>query len=292
MISIDYIIDKKLDNIIYALEVFGYGVLPNTAQAVERSADAMVGIWSNIARGVFKHATGRYIHGIEKGKIYPYNNDKFQAAVINTVPYAKYLENGTRAYDLKNMLNTSSKVRVAKDGKRYLIIPFRHGVPGSVEFQPMREEIHKLAQRLSISQRVTKWAEPSQQGAKSYKEAQMFLAHGHPEGKTVERYGYKWGERLTKQMLIANNLVNMDKKSHWKSSKYEGMVRFPRDEGTPGSKYMTFRVMKEDKSGWIKPATPALHIAERAAKTGKFAIQRIIQQGFEEDIKVFIKMYL
>lgn len=278
MLNIDYIVDKSLNEIIYALEVFGGGALPNTAQAVQRSADMAVGIWSNIARGAFKHSTGAYLHAIEKGLIYPYNNDRFQAAVINRLPYAKYIENGTGQYDLKNMLKTSDKVRVSKkDGKRYLIIPFRHGAPGSVEFTPMPKAVHQGAVDLEISRKRGAYMAPSQQQ--------------NAAGVMVRRYLYRWGGRLSEQTLTQSGVMG-DKRQNWKSSKYEGMVRFPRDSGTPGGKYLTFRVMKEDEKGWIKPPVPGQHLAAKTQQAAKFVVSRAIRQGFEKDIETFTRMYL
>jgi len=280
-LNLDYVIDRRLNDIIYALEVFGSSTLPNTAQAVERSANVVVGVWSQIASGAFKHASGRYLHAIENGKIYPYNNDRFHSAVINNLPYAKYIENGSGSYDMKNILNTSNKVRVSKkDGKRYLIIPFRHGTPGSVEFNPMPKAVHQAAKEMTPSRRTAVFSEPSQQGAKSYKEAQLFLSQGHPQGKMVTRSSYQWGGRLSK-----NDVPGMNKNN-------EGMVRFPRDDSTVGTKYMTFRVMKEGSSGWIRPAMPGMHLANKAKNASSFVIQRIITEGFEADKKMFLEMYL
>jgi len=279
LLSIDYILDRKLHDIIYALEVFGSGTLPNTAQAVARAANEVVGVWTNTARGAFKRTTGGYALGIENGKIYPYNGDQFHSAVINTAVNAKSVEYGRTSSDVQKILSTSNKVRVSKDNRRYLIIPFRHGVPGSVEYKPMTKDVYKVAKEMTVSRKTGARIEPSQQGAKTFKEAQLQLSHGHPQGKTVKRYGYNWGGRLSKRMMIANDLAGKN---------YEGMVRFPRDSGV-GTKYMTFRVMKEGTTGWTYPG---LHIAEKAMQASKFVVQRIIRLGFEEDIKVFTKMYL
>lgn len=288
MFNIDYVLDSRLSDIIYALEVFGSGTLPNTAQAVARSADAVVNIWSGVAAGSFKHATGDYLHHIEKGKIYPFNNDRFQAAVINQSTHARSVEYGRTSADIQKMLSTSDKVRVSKkDGKRYLVVPLRHGIPGSVEYAPMPKEVYGVASGLTESRKTGSRIEPSQQGAKSYKEAQMYLIQGHPSGKTTQRFEYQWGGRLSKKMMVMSNIQDLGKSPQWKSSKFEGMVKFPRDQKS--SMYMTFRVIKEGTQGWTYPG---LHIAERAQKSSKFVVNRIIRQGFEEDIKAFTRMYV
>lgn len=288
MLSLDYVVDRRLNDIIYALEVFGGGSLPNTAKAVSQAADAVIGIWSNAARGEFRHTSGKYINAIEKGKIYPYNDDRFQSAVINRLPYAGYIEHGfSGSYDLKNMLETSSKVRISKKGKRYLIIPFRHGIPGTRELTAMPAEVYKAAKEINPSFRTGKYTEPSQQGARTYKEAQMFLQQGHPQGKKVERFSYKWGGRLTREAMA--NIIQ--KQPDIKTSRYEGMVRFPRDTGTTGTQYLTFRVMHEDSKGWIRPPRAGLHIAERARQMSIMEVNFIISKGFEADKKMFMSMY-
>lgn len=276
MLSLEYELDRKFDDIINALEVFGSGILPHTADSVNKAADSIVGIWSQIASGAFKHSTGLYIHEIERGKIYPFNGDRFHSAVINTVPHAKLLEHGYKSFDMKKMLRTSHQVRVSKKGKRYLIIPFRHKIAG------IPKEVYAEAKELGLSHRTDVYKEPSQQGAKSFKQARLQLVQGHPKGKFAYRFSYNWGGRL-KQGMVKGEMAK----------RYAGMVRFPREEWEKsGSQYLTFRVISEDSEGWIHPGMPPMKIAEKARNASKFYVQRIIQQGFEEDKKVFVRIYL
>lgn len=276
MLSVEYELDRKFDDIIHALEIFGGGILPHTAEAVDRAADSVVGIWSQVASGAFKHTTGLYIHGIERGKIYPFNGDKFHSAVINTLPHAKILEDGYGSFDMKKMLRTSHQVRISKKGKRYLIIPFRHGIGG------MPKKVYAEAKELTISHRTGIHREPSIQGAKSFKQARLQLIQGHPRGKFAYRFRSDWGGKL-KQGTVEGGTPK----------KYIGMVRFPREQWeTTGTKYLTFRVMSEDSEGWIHPGIPPMKIAQRSLNASKFPVQRLIQQGFEEDKKEFVRMYL
>jgi hypothetical protein len=60
----------------------------------------------------------------------------FSAVVSTDYKYADEIETGRPAKDLKQMLNTSPKVRRTKDGRRFLVIPMRHNTPGNGALAP------------------------------------------------------------------------------------------------------------------------------------------------------------
>ena len=111
-------------------------------RSVQAAGDYFVQKWIDTAQTKFKHSQGGYARGIVEGVNYPYNNNELEYNITHTSKIAVYLEKGTEPYDLKKMLYTSAKVRVSKDGKRYLIIPFRHGVPGTKMFAAMPKDIY------------------------------------------------------------------------------------------------------------------------------------------------------
>lgn len=276
MIAIDINVDDaKLTRLLNGLTDLGAksNVLPNVAKSVGEAAIAVQQRWRSIAAGSFHRSTGTYLRGIDEGYRYPYSNDPYRAAVINTVKHARYIEDGTSPHDLKSALHTSHQVRVSKDGKRYLIIPFRHGTPrmGAGEagagsqramLQSMPVSVYKQAKELAVSRRLKGYAEPS------------VLAGG----KKAYRGIYQWGERL-------KGMGNIDKRANWKSSPYEGMVRIPREEPmASGGIYMTFRVMHEDSSGWMHPGTPPMKLAEKTATEMKPVVMAMIKNGFEADL--------
>ena len=123
--------EQKLADVIFALEALGANRLPNTAQAVNQSTEAVQQRWIDNSKNAFKRPTGAYMAGIENGLNYPFDNDIYKGAVINTAPHASAIEHGQQPYDMKRALFTSPKVRISKKGKRYLIVPFRHGAPGA-----------------------------------------------------------------------------------------------------------------------------------------------------------------
>jgi hypothetical protein len=61
------------------------------------------------------------------------------------------LEEGFPARDLKQMLQTSSKTKVSKAGKKYLTIPMRHGTPGTTVLRPMPQATYDHAEQIAPS---------------------------------------------------------------------------------------------------------------------------------------------
>lgn len=147
------------------------------------------------------------------------------------------VEAGRPERDMKMMLRTSTKVRQTKAGKRYLIIPFRHNVPGSnAHAQSMPKEVYAAAKELTKSHVTGMGLRRS--------------ASGH----LVAQRTYLWGGKLPEGLAP---------KLQSKSDHYAGMVRMDTSSGKQkSSAYLTFRVMSEYSSGWIMPAKPGLFIVQ------------------------------
>lgn len=150
------------------------------------------------------------------------------------------------------MLNTSLKVRTSSKGKRYLIIPFRHGTPGNGAHAPaMPREIYDSARELAPSRIVGHGRRLSGTGAWDVNTKQP---------ATVRARKYAWGGRLAAE-------PEYKLRREHKTDPYAGMVRF--DAKPPGgqrySTYLTFRVMSEASRGWIVPAKPGLGLARAVA---------------------------
>lgn len=209
----------------------------------------------------------------------------FSALVWSDYKHAEEIEAGRPARDLKSMLNTSTKVRTTKDGRRFLVIPFRHGTPGNEAHGPaMPSAIYQAAKQLSASRVVGQSTRPSGEatalhpkfGMRPMKNQPQFLSNPKTRGAyLVPKHHYSWGDRLPAGMLGPN--------PQGKTDRYAGMVRF--DSRTPGGKrystYLTFRILMEGSSGWIVPAKPGLHIAERVAEEMK----PLAEQAFREAVK-------
>ncbi len=104
---------------------FDRATFPNLSNAVARIAQEAHARWTAYAAGaplpngqVINDRTGTYLKSIQMTM-----TGDFSALVYSNLPYAAAIESGSPARDMKTMLNSSFKVRVAKDGSRYLIIP-------------------------------------------------------------------------------------------------------------------------------------------------------------------------
>jgi hypothetical protein len=174
----------------------------------------------------------------------------------NPLPYADAIEKGTKARDMKLSLPGAEKARRAKDGTLYLIIPFRHSIPGAsaTGMRPMPKPIHQMAKKLAPSHIAGTRLEPSVT---------------HP-GKMVSRNVYKnaegestWGDKLTAAQLAKAG------HSFKTQSRYAGMYKFGKPGATTHNQFITFRVMSQKSKGWIVPARPGLWLA-RTAKEEAF----------------------
>jgi hypothetical protein len=169
-----------------------------------------------------------------------------KATVSTDYRLARQIEEGRPARDLKDMLNTSLKVRISKKGRRYLIIPFRHNTPGNTAHAPaMPEHVFTAAKALQHSRILGMGTRLSGTGAFNPKTRKAL---------TVPQANYAWGGRLPAGMMGPN--------AKGKTDRYAGMVRML-DTSTAGKKksvYLTFRIMAEGQSGWVVPAKPGLHL--------------------------------
>jgi hypothetical protein len=186
---------------------------------------------------------------------------EFSAEIVSDYKYVEDIESGRPAYDMKRMLWTSTKVRTGKKG-RYLIIPFRHNTPGhTAHAGDMTAEVYASARKLTPSRIVGGGMRLAANGVHDIKSRSPAF---------VPMRKYAWGDRLPAGLVP--KLA-----SHHKSDPTAGMVRMDTSSGKQkSSAYMTFRVMAEWSSGWIKPATPGLYIAKAVAES----LQRTADKDF------------
>lgn len=251
------------------------------ARAVQTAGNYFIAEWIKTAESKFRHSEGDYARGIQEGVFYPYHNNPLEFAIIHTDPKAVFLELGTAQYDMKQILQTSNKVRYTADGHRYLVIPFRHGNPKAKTINPMPENLYNSAKMLKPSFITGKKMEGIQQGAKDYADALIRKAT-NPE--KIPRNKYKWGGSLKEKELREIGGLTEDE-----IKRYSGMYRFEKNPnkvrkalsgvihllekvpviskfvnssqgGNQYSNYVTFRVMSELSDGWIRPARPGMYI--------------------------------
>jgi len=173
-----------------------------------------------------------------------FDPDGMGARIYSDDPMATPIETGIPARDMKRALDTSAKVRVAKNGKhpgqRYLIIPFRHNTPGNVAHaKAMPMAVYEQAKELTKSHVTGKVSARSGLNASSLRTKGPLM---------TMRNTYKWGGRLDGDDIPKN---------------LRGMVRFNTSSGgQKNSSFLTFRAMGEWSSGWIIPAQPGRYIVK------------------------------
>jgi len=210
----------------------------------------------------------------------------FSVEVSTEYAVADLIENGRPARDLKKMLDTSSKVRRTTDGRRFLVIPFRHNTPGhDAHATAMSPQAYAMARGLRMTTTTSDHvARPVGQVMVLNPRAGMHAApHQTPFLSSIKTRGpammhdgkaYAWGGRLTAKALRAAGFDEGDIR------KYAGMVRAKDSAGrNRSSGYLTFRVMIEGQSGWIVPAKPGLHLVENVANGMESRANEIISRA-------------
>lgn len=255
-------------------------VLPKIRQAVEAIANQAKFNWQ---RAVYDARLWSGEKTVYMASITMEMTGPFSAVVRSDYQYADEIDNGRPAKDLKKMLDTSSKVRRTKDGRRFLVIPMRQNTPGNDALAPsMPPEIGKLALNLSASNVTGSGTRPAGEiTIISRKSGMQASTHQTPylsdrkTGKThmVANNSYAWGQRMTPAMLHGQSKSDQ--------RKYAGMVRMK--EASGGSTYLTFRVMMEGSPGWIVPAKPGLHLVKKVVDELQPLADAALTEAFKRD---------
>lgn len=209
----------------------------------------------------------------------------FSAEIRATYRHAPAIETGRAERDLKKMLNTSLKVRRTEDGRRFLIIPFRHNTPGNEGTgKAMPFGVYQQARDMAKSLITGQGQRPAGQvmhlspktGMHASAKQTPFSSDPHTRSASmVPARDYQWGGALKRGDLAAHGKEVQ--------KKYAGMRRFEAGSGEEKrSSYVTFRVMMEGSSGWIVPAKPGLFLAKQVADR----LQPIAGEVFGEAVKL------
>lgn len=186
-----------------------------------------------------------------------YDLGAFDTVIGTDSPYMERIQEGQRAYDMKDTYPFGRKSRRTKDGRGYLIIPFRWGTPNknggarSHFRNVIPQELYKVV--------------------KKYK-ASVISGETHMEEnyarQLIERQEYFWGDRLKDE-----DAGNMN-----------GLVRMKNDDK---STYFTFRVISEKNSmngdKWWKKAVPPNDVTGALIHNNEKTIIELIEQGIRSD---------
>ena len=245
----EFSVKFDLSEVLASAQTIRINMLGDIATAVEGVATTGLERWqTNVMKApLWQGEKDAYVATIRAERV-----DDYHWEIRSNYRYVEDIESGRPPRDLKLMLNTSMKTRVSKDGRRYMIVPFRHNTPGYTAHAPaMPKDVYAQARKLEPSIITGHGHRVSGTGAYDIKTKQPFL---------VRQRQYQWGGRLGAD---PNRRMGRSK-----TDRYAGMVRFNTSSGKQSSSsYLTFRVMMEGSLGWIIPARPGLWIAKHVAES-------------------------
>ena len=266
-------------------------LFPSLAQAVRAVSEAAHARWQGYASGQLDlpggglmPRSGAYLRSIQLRQL-----GAFSAEVYSDLAYASVIEDGAPARDLKRILGSSLKVRIAKHGphagQRYLIIPFRHFAEGSVAAKGggMPESVQHWWRDQTPSRVTGQGWRSSGTGAVGFRDGGGESWRSR-RGATLEvpSRTYSWGERLDKDTLASLGVTGPAAK------RMEGMVNFRKAAARGAaahSQHMTFRVMGEWSKGWQAPARPGLHPARTTAQAIQPDAERAFAAAVARDLR-------
>ena len=285
-----------MNDIKYSIS-FDLGNVPGIANVINGQ---LMPLLSKAVNGVGSATAAKWKEHVYKAKLWSGEKDAYADSITwnfapgslsgfveATYKHAEEIETGRPARDLKKMLNTSLKVRRTESGKRVLVIPIRHNVPGNnAHAKAMPANVHAIASQMAKSSVTGTGQRPVGEvtrmspkiGMQASPNQSPYLSS--PKTKQhamIARMSYAWGDRLSKAALQQAGASKAE------ARRYAGMVRM--DTSTPGgaksSAYMTFRVMMEGSSGWIIPAQPGQYLAKKTID----AVAPVAERVFAEAVK-------
>lgn len=249
-------------------------LFPNQLEAIKTLALAAQKRWINYASGM-PLPDGRTIRrwtGTYAASIHIEHDGELRYTIYSDDPKADIIERGSDAWDMRKLLWTSHKTRINAAGKRYLILPFRHGTPGTtVVGQYANREMPVPVHQWWLARDRDTWTsvvtstftEPSVQD---------------PNVRVLRRR-YAWGDRLT-----AGDVAELGLDPEREGRNLVGMVRFDAPQGRHGE-YVTFRTMGEDGDGWQQPARDGKYPARAALDFVMEHAQGALDRALEADLE-------
>lgn len=242
--------------------------------------------------------TGKYAASIKSQPV----DGGMGVEVSSDSPIHKYLDDGTREFDLKTLLGRSAHAKMSKSGSRYMVVPFRHDVQKAGDkagFGPRGES--------RVTPQIARFFKRAEEGTGrarilgKYKErSQQLDFRGRLVTRTHSRFGARLPARIaghdpsTGQPVIFGQRSKQNSQGQytWKTGSQAGMVHLSGFEGRHGS-YLTFRTISEKSpaASWISPGIRPRRIMQQL-RTWTFQhthfVQRL-QAAVREDIEDLIR---
>jgi hypothetical protein len=210
-------------------------------------ADATRDWWVAEAMAELHSSKADYINGLQPVELSP---GQAVITLVGVVP--NIVEHGQDRTDMRSTL-LGPRVPISPEGEYgkhlvirpggetgfYRAIPFRHVTPSGLGGAPMPKDVYQAAKKLRA-----RISEPGK-GA--------FWAEGEAEEAKPKRLGEEFGAKFA-------GMIRTEKAYRVFEMTKEG----PKGKGVQ-SQFVTFRTISTlNPSGWIRPASPGKHFAERA----------------------------
>lgn len=271
--------DYELQALVTNLELISSKALPNTYKSFKMASSLIMYTWKSYAMGApipgggkrLKNATGTYAKSIKIRTLTPLNRE-----IYSDSPVAKFIEDGTKEYDMKKTHPFGPRGRVAKntrkdkngnivtrEGDAYLIIPFRHGTPSSLMYSKIPEQMYATIRQAIKNDEIS---------LSNIKKGRRERSPNY-KGELIPRAKYNWGTRITNTGV--DNL--------------EGMI--VADVGTsksPRSAYFTFRIISVNSPAnkWIQKARAGRNITRYVVLNTQEIVKELIESGLKKDLGV------
>lgn len=271
--------DYELQALVTNLELISYKAMPNTYRAFKMASSLIMYTWKTYAMGApipgggkkLRNPTGAYAKSIKIRTLAPFNHE-----IYSDSPIAKYIEDGTKEYDMKTthpfgprgrVIKNTRKDKtgkiVAREGDAYLIIPFRHGTPKSLSYSKIPQQLYDQIRQAIKNDEIN---------LSSIKKGRRERSPNY-KGELIPRAKYNWGTRIKGTGIPElENMVVMDTST----------------KKSPRSSYMTFRIISVNSPAhkWIQKARAARNITKYVVQNTEKIVTEIIQSGLKKDLGV------
>lgn len=237
------------------------GIPGAVAAALPQIAEAVRGEIVAQAQRTLTSSGADYVQGLHVINI-PLSPAKLDqeatfATVVLTGWLANAVEQGWSGGDLKPFLLNGRNARMTKDGKRFNVVSFRHGTPGTSGRSFPAMGAVQAAHGMNRS-------DAEQLGKRVYAQARKLSATtSHPGA------GTRWGGRLPEGTGGATPLSNRGTGYQHKTDIFAGMVRQEKAYANRvQSSYRTFRAVSDnsDPGSWVHPGIIRHDFFGRAAQ--------------------------
>lgn len=223
----------------------------DTARILRGLTAAATAFWKKEAVTKLRSTSRDYVFGIQKPDVGP---SKAVITLLGVLP--NLVEQGFAGGDMRKYMLSGPRARIAKAGHRYLIVPFRHGTPGTGGRnvgRPMPPEVYAGARKLGAT--VSRPGE----------------AVGGRPGRTV-RYGERLGPSSAGLKAAGRRILESKERPWHATSIYTGMIREEKQfaKATQTTGYMSFRVLSEKTKRadehWLHPGIRPRRFAANTAR--------------------------